>query len=205
MELLMIKKTKLLLITSALLLNGCAMIGFESKTTSYPNDACRMLKENSDWKEAVVDSYDKWKTPISVQLAFVRQESSFRHDARPIRKNKWYEFGENYHSSALGYSQALDGTWADYKKKTGYPRQDRTSFKDSVDFIGWYNYQSRKKLKLSRMDAYSLYLAYHEGWGGYKRGTYNKSSKKFLRNAGWKVNKWAHIYSKQLNKCKLKR
>ena len=114
-----------------------------------------------------------------------------------------YEFGTYYQSSALGYSQALNGTWNDYEKKTGQHNQSRESFKDSVDFIGWYNYQSRKKLQLSRTDAYSLYLAYHEGWGGYKRKSY--SNKKFLKNAGWKVNKWSHTYSKQLNKCKLRR
>jgi len=195
---------KFTLLSSLITLSGCSLIGFgENKTTSYPNDACKMLKENPDWLDSVVGSYDKWKTPISVQLAFVRQESSFKHDAKPIRKNKWYEFGTNYHSSAVGYSQALDGTWSDYEKRTKQSNQDRSSFEDSVDFIGWYNYKSREKLRLPRTDAYSLYLAYHEGWGGYKRRSYE--NKTFLKNAGWKVNKWSHTYSKQLNKCKLKR
>lgn len=185
-------------------LSGCSSTIFnsESKTTIYHDDACLIIKENPDWLSSMIESYNKWKTPISIQLAFVRQESSFRHDARPIRPNKWHEFATNYQSSALGYSQALDGTWQDYEKSTNQNKKDRTSFKDSVDFIGWYNHQTRKKLKLSRTDGYSLYLAYHEGWGGYKRGSYK--NKKFLQNAGWKVHKWAYKYSEQLNKCKVR-
>ena len=198
-------KIKLTIIAiSSLFLSGCSLLGFgESTSTNYKNDACLMLRENHDWLISLDRSYRKWGTPISVQLAFVRQESSFNQEAKPIRGNKWYEWGENYHSSAYGYSQALDGTWGDYKRQTNQNYQSRTSFKDAVDFIGWYNYQSRMKLRISRTDGYSLYLAYHEGWGGYKNKTYNK--KTFLKNAGWKVNKWAKKYSKQLNKCKLKR
>ena len=196
-------KKMILLMVTPFILSGCSIFNFESKTTSNHNDACKMMKENPDWFESVSDSYKKWGTPMSVQLAFVRQESSFRHDAKPIRKNKWYEWGENYHSSAVGYSQALDGTWRDYEKRTGQSNMDRNSFRDSTDFIGWYNQQSRKQLRLSRTDAYSLYIAYHEGWGGYRRGSYK--NKEFLKSAGWKVNKWSHTYSKQLNNCKLKR
>lgn len=184
-------------------LSGCAMLGGESKTTSNPNNACYMLKENPDWLQSTLDSYEKWGTPISIQLAFIRQESSFKHDARPIRKNKWYEFGTNYASSAYGYSQALDGTWEHYLKSTNQSFKNRTSFKDSTDFIGWYNKQSQKKNRIGRKDAYDLYLAYHEGWGGYQRKTYHKKS--FLKNAASNVQKWSYKYSKQLNQCRLKK
>ena len=199
------KKIKILITSFAILIGGCSTSrhDYESKTTSFPNDACKMLKENNDWKDAVIDSYEKWGTPISVQLAFVRQESSFRHNARPIRKNKKYETGVNYSSTAYGYSQAINGTWADYKNRTKQYHRMRESFRDAVDFIGWYNYNSRSILQLSSTDAYSLYLSYHEGWSGFKNKTYDK--KGFLKKAGWKVNKWSHKYSEQLNECKLKR
>lgn len=184
-------------------LSGCSSFFGESKTTNNPNNACSMLKENPDWLEASLDSYEKWGTPISIQLAFIRQESSFRHDARPIRKNKWYEFGTNYQSSAYGYSQALDGTWEHYLNSTNQVFKRRDSFKDSVDFIGWYNKQSQKKNKINRKDSYDLYLAYHEGWGGYQRKDYKK--KKFLKKAASNVEKWSYIYSKQLNNCNIKK
>lgn len=182
-------------------LSGCSLLQQESKTTSYKNDACKMMKQNPDWLESSMESYKKWKIPISIQLAIIRQESSFRYDARPIRKNKWYEFGTNYASSAYGYSQALDGTWEHYKKSTGQSFKNRESYADAVDFIGWYNTQSIKKNKISRTDAHDLYLAYHEGWGGYERKTYNK--KAFLKKAAKNVDKWAYRYSKQLNSCKI--
>ncbi|MDC1149840.1 transglycosylase, partial [Gammaproteobacteria bacterium] len=52
-------------------------------------------------------------------------------------------------------------------------RANRKDFKDSADFIGWYAskgyYQGFEKL-----DARSLYLAYHEGYGGFKKKSYRK-------------------------------
>lgn len=191
------------LLISTTLLTGCAGMYGESKTTSYKNDACKMFKENPDWLDASLASYKKWGTPISIQLAFIRQESSFTHDIRPIRKNKWYEFGTKYASSALGFSQALDGTWDHYQESTNQSFKDRTSFSDAVDFIGWYNKVSRNKLRIGRKDAYNLYLAYHDGWGGYERKTYRK--KAFLKKAARNVNNWSIKYSKQLNQCRLKK
>lgn len=184
-------------------LSGCSAFYGESKTTSYPNDACKMFKENPDWLESTLDSYEKWGTPVSIQLAIIRQESSFRHDARPVRKNKWYEFGTNYASSAYGYSQALDGTWDHYKDSTNQILKQRESFKDATDFIGWYNKTSQKKNNIGRKNSYHLYLAYHEGWGGYNRKSYK--SKSFLKKAAANVEKWSYTYSKQLNKCKISR
>lgn len=190
-------------VLSLSVLGGCASWRGESKTTSNPNDACKMLKENPDWLESTLESYEKWGTPISIQLAMIRQESSFRHDAKPIRKNKWYEFGTNYASTAYGYSQALDGTWEHYLNSTKQSFKRRDSFKDSTDFIGWYNKQSQKKNKIKRKNSYHLYLAYHEGWGGYNRKSYKKKS--FLKSAASKVEKWSYKYSKQLNNCNISR
>ena len=45
---------------------------------------------------------------------------------------------------------------------------------DALDFIGWYNDTSHRRLGLSKGDAYSLYLAYYSGHGGYARGTWKK-------------------------------
>ena len=47
---------------------------------------------------------------------------------------------------------------------------------DALDFIGWYNHTSNKRLGISKSDAYNLYLAYYSGHGGYARGTWKRSS-----------------------------
>ena len=66
-------------------------------------------------------------------------------------------------SSAYGYAQATDEAWKDYKKDTGRRFVQRDDFADALDFIGWYNDRSHKRLKLRKNDAYRLYLAYYNG------------------------------------------
>jgi len=173
----------------------------ENKSTNYVNNACKMLKENPDWYVSLKQSEDKWKTPIHIQLGMIRQESSFQHDAQPIRENKWHEFGDNYQSSAKGYSQALNGTWDHYLKNTNSILKDRASFKDATDFIGWYNDKSNQKNKIGFNNPKALYLNYHEGWRGYKNGTYAK--KDFLTKSVSNVVEWSSKYKKQLSSCEL--
>ena len=45
---------------------------------------------------------------------------------------------------------------------------DRDDFGDTIDFIGWYNNVSNEQLGIDKQDAFRLYLAYHEGHGGYR-------------------------------------
>ena len=101
-------------------------------------------------------------------------------------------------SSSFGYSQAVKGTWEQYKKETGNKLATRLRFKDSVDFIGWYTNKTEKILKISKKDAFKQYLAYHEGWGNYK---YYKKNKKVIGLAK-KVEKQSNIYKNQLSNCK---
>ena len=56
----------------------------------------------------------KWGAPVPVPIAMMYQESSFKHDALPPR---YYFLGFipwGRVSSAYGYAQAKDETWADY-------------------------------------------------------------------------------------------
>ncbi len=175
----------------------------ESKKTNYINNACSMLKENPDWYLSLKASEDKWKTPIHIQLGIIRQESAFKHDARPIRKNKWNEFGVNYQSSAYSYSQALNGTWKHYLKDTKNIFRKRDSFKDATDFIGWYNNKSNIKNNIGFNDPKNLYLAYHEGWRGYKNKSFNKKGKEFLNGAVKNVSIWSEKYKHQLVDCNI--
>lgn len=170
--------------------------------TKNKDNACHMLKENPDWLIAAHSSYKKWGTPISVQLSFVYHESKFVHNARPYKKDSRYPFGKKYLSTALGFSQALNGTWGDYLKETTIKNPSRTNFGHSVDFIGWYNSKSFKSLKIKPSDSYNLYLAYHEGRGGWKKGYHLKQN--WLMNYAKSVSKKADIYSKQINGCNLR-
>lgn len=81
----------------------------------------------------------QWGVPVSVQLATIARRSSFVHDAQPMKTKGFWIFKRKVpRSSALGYAQALDGTWDEYVEKTGRRRADRTDFADASDFIGWY-------------------------------------------------------------------
>ena len=101
-------------------------------------------------------------------------------------------------SSSFGYSQAVKGTWAQYKKETGNKLATRARFKDSVDFIGWYTTKTESILNISKKDAFKQYIAYHEGWGNFK---YYKKNKKVIQLAK-KVENQSNIYRKQLSKCR---
>ena len=78
----------------------------------------------------------------------------------------------------------------------------RTDFDDAVDFVGWFNAKSHEKLGISKSNAKALYLAYHEGWGGYRKGTYKK--KKGLIQIANRVDKRASIYKSQYKRCRRK-
>lgn len=190
-----IKKTFSIIIL--IFLVGCSSLPIESKDTSYPHDACKMLHENNDWLMSSYSSFEKWGVPISVQLAFIKYESSFKYNARPIKKRGL--FSDTYHSTAYGYSQALNGTWEEYKQKTKNHNADRTSFKDSTDFIGWYLNGVSNQIHVKTNDIYNLYLAYHEGVGGWKNKSYKK--KKWLLIRSKKLEKQAFKYSSQIKKC----
>ena len=100
-------------------------------------------------------------------------------------------------STSFGYSQAVNGTWEQYKKETGNKLAVRTRFKDSVDFIGWYTSKSSSILNISKTDAFKQYVAYHEGWGNYK---HYKKNKKII-NLAKRVEKQSNIYKNQLKEC----
>ena len=58
---------------------------------------------------------------------------------------------------------------------------------------------SHLKCGIPEHDAYSLYLAYHEGHGGFARKTY--SNKGWLIAVAQKVNSRANTYQSQLASC----
>jgi hypothetical protein len=182
-------KKRLILCVALLAVTGCATRG--GKPPSNTANACAILDEKSRWENHVFDSARKWGVTPGMILAFMRQESGFRQDARPIDRNG------NRLSSAYGYSQALDGTWAQYERTQGGGK--RKSFEDSADFIGWYLDLVSKQAGISKTDARNLYLAYHEGPAGYRRGTYR--AKAWLGEVATRVATQATTYDGQLRGC----
>ena len=165
------------------------------------DDLCATFRENEEWYADAKQSSDKWGVPISVQMAIMHQESHFVADAQPPRTwllgiIPWFR-----PSSAYGYAQAQDGTWDDYLDKAGSWGADRDDFADAADFIGWYSNLSNSKLGISKGDAKNLYLAYHEGHGGYQHKSYLK--KAWLKRAADKVAHRARLFQRQLNACKM--
>ena len=137
---------------------------------------------------------------MHIQLAFIKFESDFHWLAKPKRPKLFKIIPFKRPSSSFGYSQAVNGTWKQYKEEQNKPLALRTRFKDSVDFIGWYTNKSSKLLKIPKNDAFKQYIAYHEGWGNYKN---YKKNKKVIGLAK-KVERQSDKYKNQLLKCKSK-
>tara|TARA_B100001057_G_scaffold496361_1_gene597653 strand:- start:316 stop:915 length:600 start_codon:yes stop_codon:yes gene_type:complete len=179
-------------IISFLLLFGCSSI--PSNTTN----SCSIFDEKYLWYKHSKKVEKKWGTPIYIQLAIIKMESDFDWLAKPARKKIFKIIPYKRPSSSFGYSQAVKGTWEQYKKETGNKFASRARFKDSVDFIGWYAYKTESILKISQKNAFKQYLAYHEGWGNFK---HYKKNKRVIGLAK-KVEKQSNIYKQQLSKCK---
>ena len=185
--------TRLLLAITLLTLTSCAAY----RPTQLAN-VCQIFYGETDWYEDAKEANERWGTPIGIMMAIIKQESSFRDDVRPPRP-KFLFIPLPRRSSAYGYAQAQDPAWYDYQKATGNWSHDRDDFGDAINFVGWYTDTSQKRLGISKWDPYKQYLAYHEGWGGYSRGSFNKKPK-LLRIAS-KVKRQAEIYNAQLQKC----
>ena len=118
------------------------------------SNSCAIFEERYLWYKHTKASYEKWGAPIHLQLAFVKKESDFNWLAKPPREKLFKIIPFKRPSSSFGYSQAVVGTWEQYKKETNNKLATRARFKDSVDFIGWYINKTTKILKISKKDAY---------------------------------------------------
>ena len=185
-------KESFLKILLLFLFTGCSSI---PQNTS---DSCKIFDERYLWYKHSKKVEQKWGTPIHIQLAIIKMESDFDWLAKPPRQKLFKVIPFKRPSSSFGYSQAVKGTWKQYKNETGNKLATRTRFKDSVDFIGWYTNKTKSILKIPLDDSFRQYLAYHEGWGGYKN--YKKNQKVIL--LAKKVENNSNRYKKQLNECK---
>ena len=173
---------------------------FISACSSIPqntSNSCQIFDERYLWYKHAKNVEQKWGTPIYIQLAIIKMESDFDWLAKPPRQKLFKVIPFKRPSSSFGYSQAVKGTWEQYRNETGNKLATRARFKDSVDFIGWYTNKSKAILKISLKDSFRQYVAYHEGWGNYKN---YKQNKKVIGLAK-KVERQSNIYKKQLSEC----
>ena len=187
----MLKNKNIFLILIFFILVSCSSI---PKNTA---DGCSIFSERYIWYKHAKIAEKKWGTPIHLQLAIIKMESDFDWMAKPNRQKIFKVIPYKRPSSSFGYSQAVKGTWQQYKKQTNKPLATRSRFKDSVDFIGWYTNKTEKILKISKEDSFRQYIAYHEGWGNYKN--YKKNQKVIL--LAKKVKNQSDKYKRQLSKC----
>jgi len=173
------------------ILSSCSSVPVNTK------NSCDIFYEKYFWYKHAKKTEKKWGVPIHIQLAFIKKESDFDWSAKPERTKLFKIIPYKRKSSSFGYSQAIKGTWDQYKKETNNRLATRARFKDSVDFIGWYIDKTEKLLKIPKSDAYRKYIAYHEGWGNYKNYKKNKKVILFAKQ----VKNQANQYRKQLFKC----
>jgi hypothetical protein len=180
---------------SAFLVQGCA----STPPPRRPDNVCEIFREHSDWYDDAAAAYERWDIPIPVMMAILHQESRYVDDARPPRTTCLWIFPGPRPSSAFGYAQAKDETWDEYQRSTGNSGADRDDFGDAIDFVGWYCHLSVRQCGIAKDNARNLYLAYHEGRGGFNRRSYAR--KGWLIRVADKVQSRAVMYRGQLAAC----
>jgi hypothetical protein len=176
------------------LLGGCANI-----PPSKPNNICHIFDDKSGWYDHARSAEKRWGSSIPVMMAILYHESRFVHNARTKRTKILWIIPGPRKSNAFGYAQVKNATWKEYQKSSGNNWSRRDRFQDAVDFVGWYNEQSRLRSKIKLNDPYNLYLAYHEGHGGFNRGTYK--NKAWLKAVARNVSERSAMYTSQLAGC----
>lgn len=180
----------------------CAL-ALSACSTSVPTnsrDLCSIFQEKDSWYATAHKVHQKYGVPINVAMAIMFHESGFVEDAKPPMR--WFLFipyGRG--SSAYGYAQAQDPVWNDYVDEAGSYFSDRDDFDDALDFIAWYMVKTKKANGVALTDTFRQYLNYHEGWGGYRQGSYK--SKDWLLLRAKEVERTANNYKSQLLKCNL--
>lgn len=187
----------ILLIT---LISGCSVSQRGNpKAPNALDDACSILDQRRNFLPAFKSTQNKYGVPVAVLMAMIWQESKFKATARTPNQYKLGVIPVGRQSSAFGYSQALDGTWNEYKRLAGKPRARRDNIRDAAEFMGWYMQQSNAELGIAMNDTRNQYLAYHDGRTGFRKGTYRK--KPWLMKIANDLSDRAVMYHIQLQRC----
>ena len=184
----------LCLLGFVLLLQGCS-----GGPPARPENVCEIYRERVSWHRVAAKAAKKWGATQDVPMAIMAQESTYRARARPPRKVYLGFIPGSRPSSAFGYAQAVNGTWASYQRDTGEHWRQRDDFSDALDFINWYIERVSRTNGIKRDNAYHQYLNYHEGMTGYRGGAWKQ--KAWLKTAAKKVANRAENYAAQYAKC----
>jgi hypothetical protein len=182
----------------ALGLTGCAT------APRNINNVCAVFEQQDgwidNWQRAANKASKRHGIPVPVLMATIRKESGFDGKARPPRT--WYLgfIPGKRASSAYGYAQALDGTWAEYRREAGGFGSSRDDFEDAVDFVGWYHAKTVSKFGVDPRDAYNLYLAFYSGWAAYGNGSWRSHTG--LQKTARASAEMAQTYSTQMQRCR---
>lgn len=189
-----VRLKRALILAAALGQAGCV-----TAPPKHVDNVCKIFSEKRSWYKQAVKAADRWQANVPIIMAIMHQESRFVGNAKPPRK-KIFGFIPGFRpSNSYGYSQAKTETWRWYVRESGRIGAQRRDFGDSADFIGWYNRKSAKVANIAPTDAYALYLAYHEGHGGYIKKSFE--NKTWLKRVALKVQRRAAQYQVQLNSC----
>ncbi|MDE1187840.1 MAG: transglycosylase SLT domain-containing protein [Pantoea sp.] len=178
-------------------LSGCATAPHEIR------NSCAIFEQRdglfSNWRRAADNAAREYGVPVPVLMATIYVESSFRPYARPPRTYLLGFIPWKRVSTAYGYAQALDGTWARYQNETGRWGARRTNFPDAIKFIAWYHAQSHDQNGIATNDTYNLYMAYYVGHDGYSRGSWRGNGD--LQRTARRAAGIAALYNSQLRNC----
>jgi hypothetical protein len=162
------------------------------------DNACAILDQRPTYLRAFRQTESRWGVPVAVQMAIIYQESKFVGNAQTPHQYALGVIPIGRQSSAYGYSQALDGTWAEYQRARG--RGQRDDIFDAADFMGWYMSQTAAELGIPLNDVENQYLAYHEGRSGYARQSHME--KGWLLRVAADLKERAAMYDAQLRSCR---
>ena len=109
--------SSLRLLAALLLLTACG--GREFSAPRNLDDACGLVQERPAYFQAMRQTERRWNVPVPVQMAIIHAESRFIGDARTPHRYALGVIPLGRQSSALGYSQALDGNSADLYRLAG--------------------------------------------------------------------------------------
>lgn len=162
-------------------------------------DVCAIFARHPHWYDYARDAEARWGIPAATLMAFIQLESGFRRGARPPREYLLGVIPWKRMSSAYGYGQIQDAVWKEYIEEHPGIGQSRRNIDDVLDFIGWYNRKTVQRLGIEPDNVKHLYLAYHQGRTGYRRGDWRR--KPAIENYAERVAARAADYRRQLRSC----
>lgn len=176
-------------------------VSFSERRLSATDDLCAIFKEKPHWYVAAKQAAKQWGGNLHVPMAMMFYESRFKAQARTPVKYLWGWLPVGRISSAYGYAQAIDSTWARYERATGGDPKWRNRFEDAIDFMQWYMHQTKRINQIPKSDAYRQYLNYHEGQHGYNRQEWK--SKSWLLKVARRAERRATKYAGQMKQCEI--